>query len=98
MPLRIRTYHELTEADRSGLGAQVGAQRRRVAERLGPGQRIVAVMSGKGGGGKSFVTAHLARALARAGPRVGALDAALNGPPLARLVPSARPPALPGAR
>src|SRR2546430_1739645 len=37
MTLRIRTYHELTEADRSGLGAQVGAQRRRGAEPLGPG-------------------------------------------------------------
>src|SRR6266851_7590639 len=86
MPLRIRTYHELTEADRSGLGAQVGAQRRRVAERLAPVRRVVAVMSGKGGVGKSFVTAHLARALARAGRRVGALDADLNGPTIPRLL------------
>src|SRR2546425_8540362 len=46
-PLHIRTYHELTEADRSGLGEQVGAQHRRVAERLAPGHRIVAVMSGR---------------------------------------------------
>jgi ATP-binding protein involved in chromosome partitioning len=91
MPLNIRTYHELTEADRSGLGAQVGAQRRRVAERLAPVQRIVAVMSGKGGVGKSFVTASLARALARAGRRVGALDADLNGPTLARLLAAAGP-------
>lgn len=91
MPLNIRTYHELTEADRSGLGAQVGAQRRRVAERLAPVRRIVAVMSGKGGVGKSFVTAGLARALARAGRRVGALDADLNGPTLARLLAAAGP-------
>jgi ATP-binding protein involved in chromosome partitioning len=91
MPLNIRTYHELTEADRSGLGAQVGAQRRRVAERLAPVQRIIAVMSGKGGVGKSFVTASLARALARAGRRVGALDADLNGPTLARLLAAAGP-------
>lgn len=91
MPLHIRTYHELTEADRSDLGAQVGAQRRRVAERLAPVQRIVAVMSGKGGVGKSFVTARLARALARAGRRVGALDADLNGPTLARLLEAAGP-------
>jgi len=91
MPLNIRTYHELTEADRSGLGAQVGAQRRRVAERLAPVQRIVAVMSGKGGVGKSFVTAGLARALARAGRRVGALDADLNGPTLARLLEARGP-------
>lgn len=91
MPLKIRTYHELTEADRSGLGAQIGAQRRRVAERLAPVQRIVAVMSGKGGVGKSFVTARLARALARAGRRVGALDADLNGPTLARMLDAAGP-------
>src|SRR5258708_25571734 len=96
MPLRIRTYHELTEADRSGLGAQVGAQRRRVAERLAPVQRVVAVMSGKGGVGKSFVTAHLARALARAGRRVGALDADLNGPTLAGLLAAAGPLAVTG--
>lgn len=86
MPLNIRTYHELTEADRSGLGEQVGAQRRRVAQRLAPVRRVVAVMSGKGGVGKSFVTARLARALARGGSRVGALDADLNGPTLARLL------------
>jgi ATP-binding protein involved in chromosome partitioning len=91
MPLHIRTYHDLTEADRSGLGEQVGAQRRRVAERLAPVQRVVAVMSGKGGVGKSFVTAFLARALARAGRRVGALDADLNGPTLARLLDARGP-------
>src|SRR2546425_8830933 len=90
-PLHIRTYHELTEADRSGLGEQVGAQHRRVAERLAPVHRIVAVMSGKGGVGKSFVTALLARALARASQRVGALDADLNGPTLARLLDARGP-------
>src|SRR2546425_106340 len=87
-PLHIRTYHELTEADRSGLGEQVGAQHRRVAERLAPVHRVVAVMSGKGGVGKSFVTALLARALARAGRRVGALDADPNGPTLVDLLPA----------
>src|SRR6266853_1475469 len=90
MPLRIRTYHELTEADRSGLGAQVGAQRRRVAERLAPVQRVIAVMSGKGGVGKSYVTAHLARALARAGEQVGILDADLNGPTIPGLLETPR--------
>src|SRR2546427_810036 len=32
--MHIRTYHELTEPDRSGLAAQIMAQRRRVAQRL----------------------------------------------------------------
>jgi ATP-binding protein involved in chromosome partitioning len=80
MALNIRTYHDLTEPDRSGLLAQVVAQRQRVAARLAPVRRVIAVMSGKGGVGKSYVTAHLARALARAGRGTGVLDTDLNGP------------------
>jgi ATP-binding protein involved in chromosome partitioning len=82
----IRTYHELTDADRSGLPEQIGAQRRRVAERLAGVGRVIAVMSGKGGVGKSYVTAHLARALARSKRAVGVLDADLNGPTIPRLL------------
>src|SRR5437016_14105879 len=84
--MHIRTYHELTEPDRSGLAAQIMAQRRRVAQRLAGVGRLIAVMSGKGGVGKSYVTAHAARALARVGRRVGVLDADLNGPTAARLL------------
>src|SRR5947208_5872897 len=90
MPLNIRTYHDLTEPDRSGLPDQIGAQRRRVAERLATVGRVVAVMSGKGGVGKSFVTAHLARAVARGGRAVGVLDADLNGPTAAGLLDAGR--------
>src|SRR5207249_11883990 len=86
MPLNIRTYHDLTEPDRSGLAEQIGAQRRRVAERLAGVARVVAVMSGKGGVGKSFVTAQLARALTRMGRAAGVLDADLNGPTAPRLL------------
>lgn len=86
MPLKIRTYFDLTEPDRSGLPQQIGAQRRRVAERLAGVKRLVTVMSGKGGVGKSFVTAHLARALGRDGRAVGVLDADLNGPTIASLL------------
>src|SRR5205809_7193927 len=84
--MRIRTYHELTEPDRSGLAAQIVAQRRRVAQRLAGAGRLIAVMSGKGGVGKSYVTAHAARALARVGRRVGVLDPVANGPTAARLL------------
>lgn len=90
MPLNIRTYHDLTEADVSGLPEQIGAQRQRVTERLRTVRRVIAVMSGKGGVGKSFVTAHLARALARGGRAVGVLDADLNGPTAARLLEAGR--------
>ena len=82
----MRTYHELSDPDRSGLLQQITAQRRRVAERLAGVRRIVAVMSGKGGVGKSYVTANLARALARAGKPVGVLDADLNGPTIPGLL------------
>jgi ATP-binding protein involved in chromosome partitioning len=82
----MRTYHELKDADRSGLPEQIGAQRRRVAERLAGVRQVIAVMSGKGGVGKSYVTAHLARALARAGRAAGVLDADLNGPTIPRLL------------
>ncbi len=82
----MRTYHQLTDPDRSGLADQIGAQRKRVAERLAGGRRIVAVMSGKGGVGKSYVTAHLGRGFARAGRRVGVLDADLNGPTIPGLL------------
>src|SRR6266571_2339705 len=82
----MRTYHQLTDPDRSGLAEQIGAQRKRVAARLAAVRRIVAVMSGKGGVGKSYVTAHLARGLARAGRSVGVLDADLNGPTIPGLL------------
>src|SRR5213594_2687145 len=93
----VRTYHQLTDPDRSGLADQIGAQRRRVAEQLAGVQRIVAVMSGKGGVGKSYVTAHLARSLARSGRAVGVLDADFNGPTIPALLqtpPEAAVPAI----
>ena len=42
--------------------------------------RVIAVVSGKGGVGKSSVTALLATALSRQGKRVGVLDADITGP------------------
>src|SRR2546430_10187248 len=86
MPLNIRTYHDLTEPDRSGMAGQIAAQRRVVAELLATVALVGAVMSGKGGVGKSFVTAHLARAVARAGRAVGVLDADFNGPTAPQLL------------
>ena len=43
-------------------------------------KKIVGVLSGKGGVGKSFVTSLLAAELARKGHRVGVLDADITGP------------------
>lgn len=43
-------------------------------------KKVIAVVSGKGGVGKSTVTAQLAVAMARKGYRVGVLDADITGP------------------
>ncbi len=43
-------------------------------------KRVVAVLSGKGGVGKSFITSYLAVSLVRKGYKVGVLDADVTGP------------------
>lgn len=83
---KFRTYHEVDPSTGSELLEQVVEQRRRLATRLAAVGAVVAVASGKGGVGKSAVTANLAAALARRGRRVGALDGDLNGPSLARML------------
>ncbi|HKN67324.1 MAG TPA: P-loop NTPase [Gemmatimonadaceae bacterium] len=86
-----RTYFEVEGDDRSALGEQVGRQRARVLDRLREVKRVVAVISGKGGVGKSYVTAALARSLARRDARIGVLDADLQSPTVARLLGAAGP-------
>ena len=83
----MRTYHDLQEDDRSAVLAQVAAQRARVASRLAAVRHIVAVVSGKGGVGKSWVTALLAEMLApRLEAGVAVLDADLKSPTIARML------------
>ncbi len=55
-------------------------------------ERVIAIMSGKGGVGKSLVTGLLAVALRRRGYSVGVLDADITGPSMAKIFGvSARP-------
>jgi Mrp family chromosome partitioning ATPase len=56
-----------------------------LAERLNEIAHVVAVMSGKGGVGKSSVAAQLAIALRRQGKRVGVLDADITGPSIPKM-------------
>jgi len=63
--------------------SQLRAHRAALETRLARVGHVVAVMSGKGGVGKTAVTANLAAVLAAGGARVGALDADLSGQSLA---------------
>ena len=61
-------------------------------------QRIVAIGSGKGGVGKSTVSANLAVALAREGWKVGLLDADIYGPSQPRMMGVEKRPSSPDGK
>lgn len=83
MPKR---YRDIAGDGGSNILAQVEEFQARLRERMGRVRKKVAVTSGKGGVGKSVLTANLAVALATGGRLVGVLDADLNGPSMAKIL------------
>jgi ATP-binding protein involved in chromosome partitioning len=82
----MKRYRDIAGDGGSDVVGQVGAQLERLKRRLEPIRFIVAVVSGKGGVGKSTITAGLACVFALDGWRVAVLDADLNGPSMAKIL------------
>lgn len=73
------TLGVMGDRERGEVGRLLHSTRTPLTSGLGGGPRVYAVASGKGGVGKSTVTANLAVALARSGQRVAVLDADVWG-------------------
>jgi ATP-binding protein involved in chromosome partitioning len=82
----MKRYRDIVGDGGSNIVGQVAAQQARLGQRLREVKAVVAIVSGKGGVGKSSITANLAGAFALAGARVGVLDADLNGPSMAAML------------
>ena len=76
---------EMTAEEKQRIGIGVAQPEKGSAEGLNDIRRVVAVMSGKGGVGKSLVSGLLAIALQREGQRVGVLDADITGPSIPKM-------------
>jgi ATP-binding protein involved in chromosome partitioning len=82
----MKRYRDIAGDGGSNIVGQVEAQQARLGARLRDVRAMVAVVSGKGGVGKSSITANLAGAFALAGAQVGVLDADLNGASMATML------------
>ena len=81
----MKTYKDITTDGGSNIVEQVVAQQDRVKARMASVRHTVAVMSGKGGVGKSSVVVNLGSALALQDYSVGILDADINGSSIAKM-------------
>ena len=85
---------EMTSQEKERIWPSQQRERREpgVATHLNRVERVLAVMSGKGGVGKSSVAAMLATALRQQGKRVGVLDADITGPSIPKMFGLHEPP------
>jgi len=91
-------FTHMTDEERGALVTDIRGGATREVTIGGPGSRtrVIAVSSGKGGVGKSSITANLAVALARLGRTVGVIDADVWGFSIPRMLGSDRPPTVVG--
>ncbi len=82
----MKTYDDLATDGGSNIIGQVMNQHGKLRARLDQIKHKVSLMSGKGGVGKSSVTANVAACLTSRGNKVGILDADLNGPSIGKLL------------
>ncbi|MDJ0791627.1 MAG: Mrp/NBP35 family ATP-binding protein [Acidimicrobiia bacterium] len=90
------SFTSMSDEERAALTAELrgpaGATREIAIAQPGSTTRVIGVASGKGGVGKSSVTANLAIALAKAGSRVGIIDADVWGFSIPKMMGIERPP------
>jgi len=65
---------------------EIKEQEKRIKIRMAKIKHKLAILSGKGGVGKSTITANLAIALARKGHKVGVLDIDIHGPSIPKIL------------
>ena len=82
----MKRYKDIVGDGGSNIVGQVEAQHLALTARMSAIRHKIAVVSGKGGVGKSSVTANLAAAFVVEGHRVGVMDADINGPSIAKML------------
>jgi len=82
----VVNMREMTAEEKAKLTGGAGAQQEGSALGYNSVRHVIAVLSGKGGVGKSSVSSLLAVALRRQGHRVGLLDADITGPSIPKML------------
>ncbi|HLC43293.1 MAG TPA: Mrp/NBP35 family ATP-binding protein [Methylomirabilota bacterium] len=82
----MKKYRDIVGDGGSNIVGQVEEQRTLLQARMASIRRTIAVVSGKGGVGKSSVTSNLAATFASQGRQVGVMDADINGPSIAKML------------